>query len=44
MKERSIKTEEDVSDASDRLLLRGDGKTEDNVPMAGEELSQESRA
>lgn len=27
MKDKSIKTEEDASDASDRLLVRGDGKT-----------------
>lgn len=32
MKERSIKTEEDESDVSDRLLVKGDGETEDVVP------------
>lgn len=32
MKDRSIKTEEDESDVSDRLLLKGDGETEDVVP------------
>lgn len=34
MKDKSIKTEEDASDASDRLLVRGDGKTRTVSPRA----------